>query len=423
MFCRGQDLEKVEKIIKSLSLRVLPREMKTKDERQLLQTIMMQWLPLSTALLVSVVEQLPAPPQAQKERMPHVLESAPGSEAVSEVVKNAIFNFDVRPEAPVVAYVSKMVSVPGEELKKIRRVKLSAAEMRELGRKRTVELARQIAAQDNVAEGAEAPGGGDNEEPGEKEKLEEEEEEREHLIGFARVYSGTVKIGQELYVLGPKYNPMHPNQHIQRVKVADLYYMMGKDLEALDEVPAGNVFGIAGLEGKILKSGTLISVENGGLNLAGVNLGAAPIVRVALEPRNPSEMGKLIEGMKLLEQADPCAEYIVQDNGEHVILTAGELHLEVSCSIPLSDRVESRLMVPAAVLERSQRAVRKDRYPVIISYRPIPRDYRCRLGDGFSERPKPPSRHRQRHNSIQADHGQGTNETSTARCNEIPGQE
>lgn len=39
-------------------------------------------------------------------------------------------------------------------------------------------------------------------------------------------------------------------------------------------------------------------------------------------------MPKLIEGLQILNQADPCAEYIVQETGEHVILTAGELHLE-----------------------------------------------------------------------------------------------
>jgi ribosome assembly protein 1 len=323
------DQEMVEKIVTSLNLKILPRDMKTKDTRSLLQSIMMQWLPLSKAVLISVVEQLPPPPAAQKDRMPHIIESAPGKEAVSKDFKDAITNFSTAPETPVVAYVSKMVSVPASELKKTRRVQLSAEEMREMRRKRTMELARKLAAEAN---GTAAPPIGDADDEDlspEKEGGAEEEPDREHLIGFARVYSGTIKTGQELYVLGPKYSPLQPDQHIQKVKVSDLYYMMGKDLEALDEVPAGNVFGIAGLEGKILKSGTLVSAEHGGLNLAGVNLGSAPIVRVALEPRNPSEMGKLVEGLKLLEQADPCAEYIVQDNGEHVILTAGELHLEV----------------------------------------------------------------------------------------------
>ena len=40
-------------------------------------------------------------------------------------------------------------------------------------------------------------------------------------------------------------------------------------------------------------------------------------------------MPKLVKGLQILNQADPCAEYIVQETGEHVILTAGELHLEV----------------------------------------------------------------------------------------------
>ena len=36
----------------------------------------------------------------------------------------------------------------------------------------------------------------------------------------------------------------------------------------------------------------------------------------------------MVEGLRLLNQADPCVETLVQETGEHVILTAGELHLE-----------------------------------------------------------------------------------------------
>jgi ribosome assembly protein 1 len=53
-------------------------------------------------------------------------------------------------------------------------------------------------------------------------------------------------------------------------------------------------------------------------------------VRVALEPAVPADMPKLVKGLKLLSQADPCVETFQQQTGEHVILTAGELHLEVS---------------------------------------------------------------------------------------------
>lgn len=54
-----------------------------------------------------------------------------------------------------------------------------------------------------------------------------------------------------------------------------------------------------------------------------------PIVRVALEPVHPIDMPKLIHGLKILSQSDPCVETFQQQTGEHVILTAGELHLEV----------------------------------------------------------------------------------------------
>lgn len=40
-------------------------------------------------------------------------------------------------------------------------------------------------------------------------------------------------------------------------------------------------------------------------------------------------MPKLIKGLRLLSQSDPCVETFQQQTGEHVILTAGELHFEV----------------------------------------------------------------------------------------------
>jgi len=49
------------------------------------------------------------------------------------------------------------------------------------------------------------------------------------------------------------------------------------------------------------------------------------------------DMPKLVKGLQILNQADPCAEYIVQETGEHVILTAGELHLEVCPSTSIGE--------------------------------------------------------------------------------------
>ena len=39
-------------------------------------------------------------------------------------------------------------------------------------------------------------------------------------------------------------------------------------------------------------------------------------------------MKELIKGLKLLNQSDPCVEIYVQENGEHILCTAGEVHLQ-----------------------------------------------------------------------------------------------
>lgn len=53
------------------------------------------------------------------------------------------------------------------------------------------------------------------------------------------------------------------------------------------------------------------------------------------------EMPQLVRGMKLLNQADPCVEVLVQETGEHVLITAGEVHLQ-RCLDDLRERLESK---------------------------------------------------------------------------------
>uniref|UniRef100_A0A8C2JN49 Elongation factor like GTPase 1 n=1 Tax=Cyprinus carpio TaxID=7962 RepID=A0A8C2JN49_CYPCA len=84
---------------------------------------------------------------------------------------------------------------------------------------------------------------------------------------------------------------------------------------------------IGGMEEFILKSAT-ISTSPACPPFTPLSFEATPIVRVAVEPKHPSEMPKLVRGMRLLNQADPCAEVLIQETGEHVLVTAGEVHLQ-----------------------------------------------------------------------------------------------
>ncbi|KAG6022426.1 hypothetical protein E4U19_005064 [Claviceps sp. Clav32 group G5] len=368
----GGDYEKgdaamLEKVTKSLNLTIPPHVLRARDPRLLLTTVFASWLPLSTALLVSVIESLPSPPAAQAERGPDLIAQSPGHEAVDKGVKDAMVSFKHGPSDPVVAYVSKMVSVPESELPENRRKpgsQMTGEEARELARKKRAEALRAAAAQD-ASEGAVDGGiaeafGNTHIDNANDEDVQQAEPE--HLIGFARIYSGTLSVGDSLYVVPPKWSPAEPSAgpQPQAVTVSALYMLMGRNLESLDSVPAGVVFGIGGLEGKILKSGTLCSKLDGAINLAGVSMVGKPIVRVALEPVYPGDLDKMIHGLELLVQSDPCAEYEQFGSGEHVLLTAGELHLE-RCLTDLKERfAKCDIQAGAPIVPYRETIVRAD---------------------------------------------------------------
>lgn len=332
----------LEKITKGLNLKIPPHIMRSRDPKALLSAVFAAWLPLSTALLVSVIETLPSPKAAQENRMPALLKQSPGSDQIAPEIHDAMVQSNSNIGQPTVAYVSKMISIPESELptNKRRGGALTAEEAQELGRKKRAEIAKAQALAgeesnvDSVTDALSTAAIGDDDDLDNSTNGGEEEQvnDPEHLIGFARLFSGTLTVGDEVYVLPPKYTPARPHAQPQpkKVTITALYLLMGRSLESLNSVPAGNIVGIAGLEGAVLKNGTISSHLEGAPNLSSTTAIStnAPIVRVALEPAFPGDLDKMIRGLHLLEQADPAVSYEQLESGEHVILTAGELHLE-----------------------------------------------------------------------------------------------
>lgn len=334
--------ELLEKITKSLNINLLPKVARSTEPVRKLRAVFEAWLPLSTALLVSVAEHIPSPKTAQPQRLPSLLDSLPSSSYIDPQVRNAMNEFKSTKNDPVVVYVSKMVSVSVDSLPENRRVI-------EPGNKETaLEKSRKLREERKKMEAINNPADQQNSLANflanatledVRTSSKEEKTKPERLIGFARIYSGVLSVGDEVFVLGPKFNPAHPHDqpNPQKVKVTALYMLMGAELEILQSVPAGVVFGIGGLEGYVLKAATLCSQVEGAVNLAGIGMAGAPIFRVSLTPRSPLDLDKMITGLKLLVQSDPCAEYEHLSTGEHVLATAGELHLE-RCLLDLRER-------------------------------------------------------------------------------------
>lgn len=438
-----RNMEMIEKIIKALDIKLLPRDLRSRDNKQLLRNIMGQWIPVSTSVLLSVIENLPSPLESQSKRLDTILGPNVDVEKVDKQVLESMNSCDK--DGPVVAYVSKILSIPREELPieslsngdqtvNARVEALRAAKRAEMIEKMSkmrvkndentgglyeratdsvqtpeIELSKDKKSSSSVHHFKDTtniekfhttsnddflvvneptpafdlgfeyeeeedinfetdnnfnidtendnstldfvPDSLDPNDPlnamfeyedesefnldGTYPQSVEEEEENdifaekdEVLIGFSRIYSGTLKVGQTVSILGPKYDPRKPNEHIQSTTITHMYLFMGRELVPLDECPAGNIVGIRGLAGKVLKNATIVSPDIEGVNLASVNFQSSPIVRVALEPINPMQMNSLVRGLKLLNQADPCVSTYVSDNGENILCTAGELHLE-----------------------------------------------------------------------------------------------
>uniref|UniRef100_A0A8C1XDV3 Elongation factor-like 1 n=1 Tax=Cyprinus carpio TaxID=7962 RepID=A0A8C1XDV3_CYPCA len=335
-----RDKEKVEKMVTSLGLKVMSRDLRHSDPKVLLSAICSQWLPVSQAVLSMVCEKLPCPAEISAERVEKLMsvgarrfDSLPEK---TQELKKAFLDCSADDTAPVIVFVSKMFAVDSKALPQNKQRPLTQEEIsqrRELARQRHAE--RQAATQsyiytifcpaDALCAQTEAL----------SVKAAVEEENKEHFVAFARVYSGIIRKGQKVFVLGPKYNPSLalravsslclqnvPDPKVMNFACCLLWVCLNTLFNAVC-ISAG----IGGMEEFILKSAT-ISTSPACPPFTPLSFEATPIVRVAVEPKHPSEMPKLVRGMRLLNQADPCAEVLIQETGEHVLVTAGEVHLQ-----------------------------------------------------------------------------------------------
>jgi len=147
------------------------------------------------------------------------------------------------------------------------------------------------------------------------------------FYAFGRVFAGTVKTGQKVRIMGPAYQPGKKTdlfiKNIQRTVL-----MMGRYVEPVEDVPAGNTVGLVGVDQYLLKSGTITTSENA-FNIRVMKFSVSPVVRVAVECKHPSDLPKLVEGLKRLSKSDPMVQTSIEESGEHIIAGAGELHLEI----------------------------------------------------------------------------------------------
>jgi len=154
------------------------------------------------------------------------------------------------------------------------------------------------------------------------------------FYAFGRVFSGVVSTGQKVRIMGPNYVPGSKNdlsiKNIQRTVI-----MMAGKVEAVPDVPCGNTVGLVGVDQYLLKQGTIATAEDAH-NIRVMKYSVSPVVRVAVDVKNASDLPKLVDGLKKLSKSDPLVLCYTEESGEHIIAGCGELHVEIC----LKDLVE-----------------------------------------------------------------------------------
>ncbi|RHY33574.1 hypothetical protein DYB32_001544 [Aphanomyces invadans] len=149
---------------------------------------------------------------------------------------------------------------------------------------------------------------------------------------FGRVYSGSVSAGQRVKVLGESYSPDDDEDMVVRT-VESVSISQGRYKVDVNRIVAGNWVMLDGVDGSITKSATITDASEDLLQDDRVGIfqpiskrfGTSAVVKLAVEPLNPSELPKMLEGLRKVSKSYPLVTTKVEESGEHVILCTGEL--------------------------------------------------------------------------------------------------
>ena len=138
-------------------------------------------------------------------------------------------------------------------------------------------------------------------------------------IAVGRLFSGTVKKGDQLYVAGmPSAN-----------RVQSVGMFVGGDRISTENVTAGNIIAVSGLRDAI--SGSTISSDKEMTAFERIIHNSEPVVTTAIEAKHTKDLPKLVEVLRAVAKADPSIQIDSNlETGEHLMSGMGELHLEIT---------------------------------------------------------------------------------------------
>ncbi|XP_041366443.1 116 kDa U5 small nuclear ribonucleoprotein component-like [Gigantopelta aegis] len=146
---------------------------------------------------------------------------------------------------------------------------------------------------------------------------------------FGRVISGTLYSNQEVRILGESYT-LQDEEDSRFGQVGRLWIAEARYNVEINRVPAGNWVLIEGIDQSIVKTSTITDASGHEevYIFRPLKFNTSSVVKIAVEPVNPSELPKMLDGLRKVNKSYPLVITKVEESGEHIVLGTGELYLD-----------------------------------------------------------------------------------------------
>lgn len=149
------------------------------------------------------------------------------------------------------------------------------------------------------------------------------------FYSFGRVFSGTLRTGQQVRILGEGYS-LDDEEDMVHATISDMWIPEARYKVPVSGVPAGNWVLIAGIDLSIVKTATVVpkNLTDDSYIFKPIKHMTQSVFKIAVEPVNPSELPKMLDGLRRVNKSYPLLQTKVEESGEHVILGTGELYMD-----------------------------------------------------------------------------------------------
>ncbi|KAI2777543.1 P-loop containing nucleoside triphosphate hydrolase protein [Daldinia loculata] len=151
------------------------------------------------------------------------------------------------------------------------------------------------------------------------------------FYSFGRVMSGIARPGMQVRVLGEGYS-IDDEEDMATATISNVYIAESRYNVETNGVPAGNWVLLSGVDNSIVKSATIVPPkledDEEAYIFRPVTHFTESVLKVAVEPINPSELPKMLDGLRKINKSYPLITTKVEESGEHIILGTGELYMD-----------------------------------------------------------------------------------------------